>query len=86
MIGTENSLPGPGGPTFITDGGLETTLIFQEGIDLPDFAAFVLLDNTQGRQELEDYYRHSGLADVRVNPAATPSAPGSTSSADSRTR
>jgi hypothetical protein len=28
---------------FITDGGLETTLIFHEGLELPDFAAFVLL-------------------------------------------
>ncbi len=57
MSRTENSLPRPGGPTFITDGGLETTLIFQKGIDLPDFAAFVLLETAQGRQQLGDYYR-----------------------------
>ena len=57
MSRNENRMPRPGGPTFITDGGLETTLIFQEGIDLPDFAAFVLLESAQGRQQLGDYYR-----------------------------
>ena len=25
---------------FLTDGGLETTLVFHQGLDLPDFAAF----------------------------------------------
>ena len=34
---------------FITDGGLETTLVFHEGLDLPDFAAFPLLDDESGR-------------------------------------
>ena len=29
---------------FLTDGGLETTLVFHDGLDLPDFAAFPLLD------------------------------------------
>jgi hypothetical protein len=28
---------------FLTDGGLETVLIFREGIDLPEFAAFPAL-------------------------------------------
>jgi homocysteine S-methyltransferase len=28
---------------FITDGGMETTLIFKNGLELPDFASFVLL-------------------------------------------
>ena len=31
------------GRIFITDGGLETDLIFQQGIDLPEFASFVLI-------------------------------------------
>lgn len=26
---------------FLTDGGIETTLIYHEGLELPDFAAFV---------------------------------------------
>lgn len=41
---------------FLADGGLETVLIFQEGIDLPDFAAFPLLDDETGRSTLANYY------------------------------
>jgi S-methylmethionine-dependent homocysteine/selenocysteine methylase len=41
---------------FITDGGLETTLVFIDGIDLPDFAAFPLLDTEDGRDALARYY------------------------------
>ena len=41
----------------ITDGGMETTLIFKQGFDLPDFAAFVLLDDPDGREALRAYYR-----------------------------
>lgn len=42
---------------FITDGGLETTLIFQEHFELPQFAAFVLLDQEEGRRALVQYFR-----------------------------
>jgi S-methylmethionine-dependent homocysteine/selenocysteine methylase len=41
---------------FLTDGGIETTLIFDDGIDLPDFAAFVLLDSEIGRAALHRYF------------------------------
>src|SRR5690349_1417898 len=42
---------------YLADGGLETTMIYREGIELPDFAAFLLL-NDQGRREaLRRYYR-----------------------------
>jgi len=41
---------------FITDGGLETTLIFKEGFDLPYFAAFDLLKHRAGREALKKYY------------------------------
>ncbi|MET0378583.1 MAG: homocysteine S-methyltransferase family protein [Spongiibacteraceae bacterium] len=41
---------------FATDGGLETTLIFQDGIDLPAFAAFDLLKNAEGTARLQKYY------------------------------
>lgn len=41
---------------FVTDGGLETTLVFHEGLDLPDFAAFPLLDYEVGRDALRRYY------------------------------
>lgn len=40
----------------LTDGGLETTLIFHQGLDLPDFAAFPLLDDEQGRAALRSYW------------------------------
>ncbi|MEQ8436685.1 MAG: homocysteine S-methyltransferase family protein [Ilumatobacter fluminis] len=41
---------------FIADGGLETSLIFLQGIDLPCFAAFPLLDDEAGRTALAEYY------------------------------
>ena len=49
-------LPQLDGGLFLTDGGLETTLIFHEGWDLPCFAAFVLLDSDRGRKALGDYF------------------------------
>jgi S-methylmethionine-dependent homocysteine/selenocysteine methylase len=42
---------------FIGDGGLETTLIFREGIELPCFAAYPLLRDDAGREALRRYYR-----------------------------
>ncbi|MBR1223402.1 MULTISPECIES: homocysteine S-methyltransferase family protein [unclassified Bradyrhizobium] len=50
-------LPQRRGGIFLTDGGMETTLIFHEGIDLPHFAAFVLLDSEVGRGTLKRYYQ-----------------------------
>jgi homocysteine S-methyltransferase len=41
---------------FLSDGGLETTLVFLDKIELPHFAAFVLLDDEIGRERLERYY------------------------------
>lgn len=51
-----DDLPQRRGGIFLTDGGMETTLIFHEGIELPHFAAFVLLDSAEGRQQLKQYY------------------------------
>lgn len=48
------------GARYVTDGGLETDLIFHHGVDLPDFAAFVLLDDHDGRELLRQYYRGYG--------------------------
>ena len=48
---------------FLTDSGLETTLIFRDGYDLPAFASFPLLDSDDGRRRLADYYRtHVAIA------------------------
>jgi S-methylmethionine-dependent homocysteine/selenocysteine methylase len=50
-------LPQLDGSLFVTDGGIETTLIFHEGVDLPYFAAFDLLRDRAGKEILRDYYR-----------------------------
>ena len=41
----------------LTDGGLETDLLYHHGIDLPHFAAVALLGSPEGRAALEAYYR-----------------------------
>ena len=51
-----SGLPQLGGELFLTDGGIETTLIFHHGLDLPAFAAFVLLRDEAGTDELRRYY------------------------------
>jgi S-methylmethionine-dependent homocysteine/selenocysteine methylase len=43
-----HQLPQLSDKTFITDGGLETTLIFHHGFDLPEFAAFDLFKLSSG--------------------------------------
>ena len=58
MAKYRHALPNLKESLFITDGGLETSLVFNEGIDLPEFAAFVLLENERGRDILTDYFRH----------------------------
>jgi S-methylmethionine-dependent homocysteine/selenocysteine methylase len=45
-----------GSPLYTGDGGLETTLIFREGFELPGFAAFTLLGEERGREALRRYY------------------------------
>lgn len=54
---TSPLLPQFGGGLFLSDGGLETTLVYLEGVELPHFAAFVLLDDDAGRERLRRYYR-----------------------------
>lgn len=44
------------GRFYLTDGGIETTLIFHNGLDLPHFAAFDLLKEATGRDVLGRYY------------------------------
>ena len=41
---------------FLTDGGLETTLIFHKGLELPAFAAFDLLKDEDGVAALRSYF------------------------------
>jgi S-methylmethionine-dependent homocysteine/selenocysteine methylase len=49
-------LPQLDGGVFLTDGGIETTLIFHHGLDLPLFAAFDLLKDDEGTEQLRLYY------------------------------
>ena len=58
-------LPQLEGGLFLTDGGIETVLIFHEGLDLPEFAAFDLLKDNEGTEAL------------RRTTARTPSSPAS---------
>jgi homocysteine S-methyltransferase len=51
-----NHLPQLDSDLFLTDGGLETTLVFLEGIDLPHFAAFDLLKDQDGHEVLRRYF------------------------------
>ena len=48
--------PQLGDATFLTDGGLETTLIFHDGLDLPHFAAYDLLTRDGGEEALRHYF------------------------------
>jgi homocysteine S-methyltransferase len=52
---------------FMTDGGMETFLVFHEGIELPAFAAFDLLRRADGLERLRRYYeRYVALARVHA--------------------
>lgn len=51
-----HKLPQMDGGHFLTDGGLETTLIFHEGWELPAMEAFILLESARGRATLRSYY------------------------------
>ena len=63
MARYREQLPQLGGGVFLTDSGLETDLIFNRGIELPHFAAFVLLADDAGREILRSYFRdHAAIA------------------------
>lgn len=58
-------LPQLDGGLFITDGGIETSLIFSDGLELPDFAAFHLLKDAGGEAALRRYYAAYALIAAR---------------------
>lgn len=64
MSSTAYTLPQLDEGPFLTDGGIETTLIFHEGLDLPCFASFDLLKNDVGTEVLRRYFRR--YADLAV--------------------
>lgn len=57
MARYRNALPQMKGGVFLTDGGLETTLVFHEGVELPLFASFPLITTELGRLRLRKYFR-----------------------------
>jgi S-methylmethionine-dependent homocysteine/selenocysteine methylase len=56
MAKYRHDLPQLNGNVFLTDGGIETTLIFHNGFELPYFAAFDLLKNAEGYEALRTYF------------------------------
>jgi homocysteine S-methyltransferase len=68
-------LPQLGKQTFLTDGGIETDIIFNRGVDLPEFASFDLLKDEGGRNVLRSYFepyvalaRERGLGFILESP------------------
>ena len=55
----DHVLPAAG---YVSDGGLETDLIFHRGVDLPEFASFPLVEHESGRGLLRAYF--DAYADV----------------------
>jgi S-methylmethionine-dependent homocysteine/selenocysteine methylase len=60
MASYRHQLPQLERDLFLTDGGIETTLIFHDGFSLPDFASFVLLDTPEGEAALRRYFESYG--------------------------
>lgn len=56
MATYRDHLPQLDADLFLADGGIETTLIFDDGFDLPDFAAFPLVGDAGGRTALVRYF------------------------------
>lgn len=63
MTQYRDALPQLGRELFLTDSGLETALIYNQGVDLPQFAAFPLLDDAEGMRRLRSYFAsHAAIA------------------------
>jgi homocysteine S-methyltransferase len=62
-LSKENDMPQPRllphqtGRLFLTDGGIETWLMYKNGFALPHFCDFQLLGDPAGREALRHYYR-----------------------------
>ena len=53
-------MPQLGRDLFLTNNGMETDLVFNQGLELPYFAAFDLLKTPQGELAVRNYYRSYG--------------------------
>ena len=65
-----SALPQLSGELFLTEAGLETTLVFVERLDLPHFASFPLLDQPKRRQWMRDYYLEFAKLATRLDVGA----------------
>ncbi|AFY38988.1 homocysteine S-methyltransferase [[Leptolyngbya] sp. PCC 7376] len=61
------SLPQLNGGFFLTDGGAETTFLFDKGFELPHFALFDLMRNPLGRAAIEEYFRNYAAIAQKFN-------------------
>ncbi len=61
------NLPQLSGKICITDGGMETDLIFNQQIDLPEFASYDLLRTQQGYETLYEYFKVYAVLAQRFN-------------------
>ena len=70
MAKYRHDLPQLNGGTFLSDGGMETTLIFHDGVELPHFASFVADGNRRGPRDagriLRELSRHRAQAGRRL--------------------
>jgi S-methylmethionine-dependent homocysteine/selenocysteine methylase len=66
MAKYRDALPQLDGGTFLADGGIETTLVFLEGLELPYFSAVHLLKDAAGEAALRKYFEgYARLARAR---------------------
>lgn len=63
------------GTAVVTDGGLETWLVFLRGQDLPAFAAYPLAGTSAGRALLTEYYEHYASIAARYDTSTVLEAP-----------
>jgi S-methylmethionine-dependent homocysteine/selenocysteine methylase len=56
IVRYREALPQLDGSVLLCDGGMETTLLFLDGIDLPCFATFPLLERDDGREAVRRYF------------------------------
>ncbi len=63
MAEYRSNLPQLSGDLFLTDGGIETTMMFHEKLELPQLAAFHLLNDPKGQDALQRYFhKHCKIA------------------------
>ena len=68
MARYRSQLPQLSGDLFLMDAGIETDIIFNRGIEIPEFAAHTLLAEPAGRQVVTDYFQ--GFFDLAAESGA----------------